>query len=41
MRNVILVAGVGLRALTIAVLLSSFCSPVTDNFVIPINQGGF
>ena len=36
-----LVAGIGLGALTIAVILSSFCSPVTDNFEILINWGGF
>ena len=36
-----LVAGIGLGALTIAVILSSFCSPETDNFVILINWGGF
>ena len=36
-----LVAGIGLGALTIVVISSSFCSPVTDNFVILINQGGF
>ena len=36
-----LVAGIGLEALKTAVIFSSFCSPVTDNFVILINQGGF
>ena len=36
-----LVVGIGLGALTIAVILSSFYSPVMDSFVILINQGGF
>ena len=36
-----LVAGIGLGALTIPVILSSFCSPVTDDFVVLINWGGF
>ena len=34
-------AGIGLGALTIAVILSSFCSPVTENFLTLINWGGF
>ena len=36
-----LVPGIGLEALTIAVILGYFCSPVTDNFVILINRSGF
>ena len=34
-------ACIGLGALTIAVILSNFRSPVTDNFVTLINWGGF
>ena len=41
MPNVIFSAGIGLGALTIAVTLSSFHSPVTDNFVNLMNWGGF
>ena len=37
----VLVAGIGLEALTIAVILCSFCSPVMDNFVTLINWGDF
>ena len=33
--------GVGLRALTIAVILSSFRSPVMGNILTLINWGGF
>ena len=36
-----LVVGIGLGALTIAVILSGFCSPVMENFVTLINWGGF
>ena len=36
-----LVAGIGLGALTIAVILSSFCPPMTDNYVILINWGSY
>ena len=31
---------IGLWALTIAVILNSFHSPVTDNFLVLINWGG-
>ena len=34
-------AGIGLGALTIAVILSSFRSPVTENLLTLINWGGF
>ena len=34
-------AGIGLWTLTIAVVLSSFRSPVTENFLTLINWGGF
>ena len=33
-------AGIGLWALTVAVILSSFRSPATDNFLTLINWGG-
>ena len=36
-----LVMGIGLRALRIAVILSSLSSPVTDNFVTLINWRDF
>ena len=35
------VLGIGLGALTIKVILSSFRSPMIDNFVTLINWGGF
>ena len=41
MPNDILVAIIGLGTLTIAVILSSFRSPVTNNFVTLIDWGGF
>ena len=34
-------ASIARGALTIAVILSSFRSPVTDNFLTLINWGGF
>ena len=34
-------ADIGLGALTIAVILSSFRSPVTENFLTLIDWGGF
>ena len=36
-----LVVGISLGALTIAVPLSSFCSPAAENFQTLINWGGF
>ena len=41
MPNVILNVGVGQGAQTLAVILSSFCSPVTKNFLTLINWDGY
>ena len=41
MPNVILNVDIGLGALTFAVILSSFRSPVTENSLTLINWGGF
>ena len=35
-----LTAGIGLEVLTIAIILSSFRSPKTGNFLTIINRGG-
>ena len=34
-------AGIGIWALTTAVILSNFLFPVTDNFLTLVNWGGF